>query len=400
MLCRTNSRPPSGFSPIAGRVFPSSQRHGGDPLRGHEREEPIGQARVDRDVREAHRHRVLELIVHDRLPDLPRRRVHDQDEARERRQRLLRGEVEHPVAVGVLWPGRVQEADAELGAQAPEAREEAARRSRQGLGRVAHVDLVQRGRVDPELLAVGDDLLRRRLLVLPAELAALLEIDRALRRDRLIEALVERRLGELGAEVDHAAVRALEVADDVVQRRRRPRGRSRRDEARDDKGTREAVGAALDRVRDEWIAHDETGWLASHAFYRGVIERLRRLAGGPVRVVVVTTKEGRFVRTLLARQGLTLGDADVYGKEARRPKRTILLELVAGRDATRVWFVEDRLRTLEDVKREPALAGARLFLAAWGYNTADDRATARNDGRIVLLTLARFARTFSAWVTY
>jgi len=164
--------------------------------------------------------------------------------------------------------------------------------------------------------------------------------------------------------------------------------------------TREAVGAALDRVRDEWIAHDETGWLASHAFYPGVIERLRRLAGGPVRVVVVTTKEGRFVRTLLARQGLTLGDADLYGKEARRPKRTTLLELVAGGDATRVWFVEDRLRTLEDVKREPALAGARLFLAAWGYNTADDRATARNDGRIVLLTLARFARTFSAWVTY
>ena len=106
------------------------------------------------------------------------------------------------------------------------------------------------------------------------------------------------------------------------------------------------------------------------------------------------------MRTLLARQGLTLGDADLYGKEARRPKRTTLLELVAGGDATRVWFVEDRLRTLEDIKREPALAGARLFLAAWGYNTADDRATARNDGRIVLLTLARFARTFSAWVTY
>src|SRR3989442_1580119 len=42
--------------------------------------------------------------------------------------------------------------------------------------------------------------------------------------------------------------------------------------------TREAVGAALDRVRDEWIAHDETGWLASHAFYPGVIEPPRRPA--------------------------------------------------------------------------------------------------------------------------
>jgi len=164
--------------------------------------------------------------------------------------------------------------------------------------------------------------------------------------------------------------------------------------------SREAVGAELDRVRDEWIGEDETGWLASHGFYPGVIERVRGLAGGPVRVVVLTTKEGRFARTLLARQGLTLGDADVFGKEARRPKRTILLELIAGGDAARVWFVEDRLRTLQDVTREPGLAGVRLFLAAWGYNTAADRAAARRDGRILLLTLARFARDFPRWVTY
>ena len=164
--------------------------------------------------------------------------------------------------------------------------------------------------------------------------------------------------------------------------------------------TREAVGAALDRVRDAWIAEDVAGWLASHRFYPGVIERLRGLAGGPVRVVVVTTKEGRFAQKLLARQGVTLGDADVYGKEARRPKRAILLDLAAGGDAARVWFVEDRLRTLEDVTREPGLTGVRLFLAAWGYNTARDRAAARRDGRILVLTLARFARGFPAWITH
>jgi len=165
-------------------------------------------------------------------------------------------------------------------------------------------------------------------------------------------------------------------------------------------GAREAVGAELDRVRDEWIARDEAGWLASHRFYPGVIERLRGLAGGPVRLVVVTTKEGRFAQKLLARQGLELDPGAVYGKEARRPKRTILLELCAGGDAARLWFVEDRIRTLEDVKTEPALARAKLFLAAWGYNSEDDREAARRDGRIVLLTLERFARGFEAWVTY
>jgi phosphoglycolate phosphatase-like HAD superfamily hydrolase len=128
-----------------------------------------------------------------------------------------------------------------------------------------------------------------------------------------------------------------------------------------------------------------------------VIERLRGLAGGPVRLVVVTTKEGRFARKLLARAGFALDPAQVYGKEARRPKRTILLELCADGDAAGVWFVEDRIRTLEDVKTEPALARAKLFLAAWGYNTEDDREAARRDGRIVLLTLERFAGDLAQW---
>ncbi len=143
----------------------------------------------------------------------------------------------------------------------------------------------------------------------------------------------------------------------------------------------------------------ETGWempVLMHALL-ALIERLRGLGGGPVRIVVVTTKEGRFARKLLARQGVDLDPAQVYGKEARRPKRTILRELVADGDAARLWFVEDRIRTLEDVKQDEALAGAKLFLAAWGYTTADDREAAQRDARIVLLTLARFARDFPAW---
>ena len=164
---------------------------------------------------------------------------------------------------------------------------------------------------------------------------------------------------------------------------------------------REAITAEIDRVRDAWIAEDETDWLDYHRFYPGVIERLRRLAGAPPRVVVVTTKEGRFARQLLARQGVELGAEDVYGKEARRPKREILKELVARHaagDTARLWFVEDRLETLADAARDPALEGARLFLAAWGYNTADDREAARRNDRIVLLSLAQFGQDFSAWI--
>ena len=165
--------------------------------------------------------------------------------------------------------------------------------------------------------------------------------------------------------------------------------------------SRDTIAAELDRVRDEWIAADEPGWLEYHRFYPGVIERLRRLAGGPARVAVVTTKEGRFARKLLLRQGVELAAADVVGKEARQPKREILRELIARHavgDAAALWFVEDRLKTLEDVKRDRTLDGVRLFLAAWGYNTPEEREVARRDERIVLLSLAQFGSDFAAWV--
>jgi phosphoglycolate phosphatase-like HAD superfamily hydrolase len=159
------------------------------------------------------------------------------------------------------------------------------------------------------------------------------------------------------------------------------------------------IAAALDGARDEWIARSEADWLDQHRFYPGVIERLRRLREGPTRLVVVTTKEGRFARKLLARQGLDLGVDDVYGKEAARPKSTILSELAEPRSpARRLWFVEDRLQTLDAVKRTRGLEDVGLFLADWGYNTARDRETAREDDRIVLLSLGQFAGDFADWV--
>lgn len=164
---------------------------------------------------------------------------------------------------------------------------------------------------------------------------------------------------------------------------------------------REMITAELDRVRDEWIAADEPGWLDHHRFYPGVIERVRRVAGGSTRVAVVTTKEGRFALKLLERQGVQLDAEHVVGKEARRPKREILKTLIARHvagDAARLWFVEDRLKTLEDAARDPSLDGAGLFLAEWGYNTPEERAAARRAGRIRLLSLARFRLDFAAWI--
>jgi phosphoglycolate phosphatase-like HAD superfamily hydrolase len=163
-----------------------------------------------------------------------------------------------------------------------------------------------------------------------------------------------------------------------------------------------ALGAAVDRIRDEWIAADLDHWLAQHRFYPGVIERLHQLLHSSVQVVIITTKEGRFVQQLLQQQNLALASSQIFGKEVQQPKAQTLRDLLqtstakAG-DRPSIWFIEDRLKTLQAVDRQPDLLPVNLFLADWGYNTPSDRAMAAQSDRIQLLSLAKFAQDFSAW---
>jgi phosphoglycolate phosphatase-like HAD superfamily hydrolase len=158
------------------------------------------------------------------------------------------------------------------------------------------------------------------------------------------------------------------------------------------------VGARLDRVRDEWIAADRTGWLGQHRFYPGIVELLRGLAPGPTRAVIITTKEGRFVRELLAQHGVDFPANQIHGKESGLPKADVLRALKRpGGAGGRIWFVEDRFKTLEGIKTYAELDDVRLFLAGWGYNFPAERDAARRDGRVTLLALGDIARGLTAW---
>lgn len=139
------------------------------------------------------------------------------------------------------------------------------------------------------------------------------------------------------------------------------------------------VAPTLDGVRDEWIADDLESWLELHRFYPGTVARLRGLlAATNPQVYIVTTKEGRFARQLLARAGLEFEGDRVIGKEIRQPKPKTLQQIIAaaGIEPSQLWFVEDRLKTLQTTAQTAELAGVGLFLADWGYNTARDRAAA------------------------
>jgi phosphoglycolate phosphatase-like HAD superfamily hydrolase len=155
----------------------------------------------------------------------------------------------------------------------------------------------------------------------------------------------------------------------------------------------------LDGLRDKWIETDLDGWLSLHKFYPGVIEKLKITLASGVQLYIVTTKEGRFVKQLLQQEGVNLPDTAIFGKEVKRPKYETLRELIAKAETkpVRLWFVEDRLKTLELVKQQSDLENVQLFLADWGYNAQPEREAGKNDDRIRLISLDQFSQDFSHW---
>ncbi len=155
--------------------------------------------------------------------------------------------------------------------------------------------------------------------------------------------------------------------------------------------------AALDGVRDRQIKEDLPSWLDLHRFYPGMIDRVGELLQSDVPIYIVSTKEGRFIKALLSQSGLNFPEERIIGKEVKRPKYETLRLLKEKHSVENIWFVEDRLPALKDVKEQSDLAEVRLFLADWGYNLESDRAQARQDSRIHLLSLEQVVQKFDCW---
>ena len=159
------------------------------------------------------------------------------------------------------------------------------------------------------------------------------------------------------------------------------------------------LAARFDAVRDRAIAKSLDDWLADQGLYPGMAARLRAVLAGGITLYVITTKEGRFAHTLLETHGVTMPLDRVWGKEQARPKPELLRILaethgLAYRD---IWFVEDRLKTLQAVAREAPLADVGLYLALWGYVMPTDRDKVAADPRMVPISLEQFCQDFSAW---
>ncbi|MGR3278442.1 HAD family hydrolase [Acaryochloris marina NIES-2412] len=159
---------------------------------------------------------------------------------------------------------------------------------------------------------------------------------------------------------------------------------------------RKSLVQQVDGVRDHWIASDLENWLALHEFYPGVVSALQTLSQD-IEVIIISTKESRFIYTLLKDAGVDLSRDRIYGKDCRRPKYETL-RLLIPEVAGPIWFVEDRIAALEQVKEQSDLAEIGLFLGTWGYNTACDRKRAHQDQRIHALDLEQFCQSLTQWV--
>ena len=155
------------------------------------------------------------------------------------------------------------------------------------------------------------------------------------------------------------------------------------------------VVEVLDEVRDRSIRHDLQSWLNLQNCYPGTIAKLLALPP-TVQPVIITTKDGRFTRQLLEDQGVQLAADAIFGKEKKQSKADTLRQLITSQP-NQIWFVEDRLPTLQIVSQQPDLDSVQLFLADWGYNTPAERSTAQQDDRVQLLSIEQFCQDQSSW---
>jgi phosphoglycolate phosphatase-like HAD superfamily hydrolase len=142
------------------------------------------------------------------------------------------------------------------------------------------------------------------------------------------------------------------------------------------------------QTRDKWIADDFDSWIKMNPLFDGVADKLKQLDTD--NSFIITTKQERFVDHILRANQIHFPMSQIYGLDRNMSKQQILNDLSLARPDDEILFVEDRLPTLINAITDDRLDKVRLFLADWGYNTAEDRDSAASIKRIERLRLEDF----------
>ncbi|MTI62963.1 HAD family hydrolase [Methylophaga sp.] len=139
-------------------------------------------------------------------------------------------------------------------------------------------------------------------------------------------------------------------------------------------------------TRDEWIAEDFSSWIAMNPLFDGIADKLKQIDTD--NSFIITTKQERFVDHILSANAIQFPLDRIYGLDRNLSKQQILTDLSLEHPEAEILFIEDRLPTLINVITDDRLDRVKLFLADWGYNTAEDRDSAASIKRIRIISLA------------
>ena len=158
----------------------------------------------------------------------------------------------------------------------------------------------------------------------------------------------------------------------------------------------EGLVETFGNTRDSWIEQDKDGWLSANRFYPGVVEMLNGIIANKTDFFIITTKQDRFVRMLLERNGVKAIKEDQIFGLGSGSKISVLKGLVMRKEFGKrvVDFVEDRYETLEAVSLSMLGQPLRLYLATWGYNTERNRERAEKHPFIGCLELQQMTENF------
>ena len=129
-------------------------------------------------------------------------------------------------------------------------------------------------------------------------------------------------------------------------------------------------------TRDQWINDDIQDWVTMNPLFSGVTEKLQNLAKQDI-WYIITTKQERFVKHILAANQINLPDNRIFGLDRKMSKESVLADLVNTHPNEEIVFVEDRLPALFNVMNNKKLSSVKLYFALWGYNTQQDKVEAK-----------------------
>jgi phosphoglycolate phosphatase-like HAD superfamily hydrolase len=151
----------------------------------------------------------------------------------------------------------------------------------------------------------------------------------------------------------------------------------------------DALKKLFGTTRDQWISNDLDDWVAMNPLFSGVSEKLQELSKQEM-WYIITTKQERFVKHILAASHIELPDSRIFGLDKNMNKEAVLLDLMKRHADLEIHFVEDRLPTIFNVIDSESLTSVKLLFALWGYNTDDDKDIAGKQTTVESIMLDNF----------